>query len=192
LLGAEGQIHLIREASASERDRLAELTHVENGEALMHYHSKYGGFVVEETDDTTSATDKQDSNPVVVTVNGSQKSGEFSYSSTSDYLLDEDWTASTDTGVTSFERSISSVEITDESSVSTIESSDVSAQDKEYDCSKNWAYLCSGSVVGCIGCAGVCSTSMSGVTLVACLGCVGSVCNFSIPLSCSIFLDCNT
>lgn len=199
LLGTNGQLHFIREASASERGQLAELTDTDSDDALMHYHSKYGAFIVEEKGDATSATDGQGSNPLVVTVDGGQKAGEFSYTPSSDYLLDEDWTASTGPDVTSFQKFVSPVKIPDDSSVSTIElpqatteSPDVTTEDQEYDCSKNWAYLCSGSLVGCIGCAGICSTSMSGVTLVACLGCVGSVCNFSIPLSCSIFLDCNT
>lgn len=63
LLGTKGQLHLIRGASASERDQLAELTGADSDETLMHYHSKYGGFIVEEKSDTTSATDGQDSNP---------------------------------------------------------------------------------------------------------------------------------
>jgi hypothetical protein len=203
LLGNEGRLHLIREASASERRRLAEVTSVGSRDALMHYHSKYGGFIVEPKRDEVRGSAEQRSNPLLVTVGDGQKPRDLSYTDGADYLIDEDWTANTEPEVARFERSISGVEIRDESSVSTIEvpeataeSSDFSASshdgdgDHNYDCSKDWAGMCAGSVVGCLGCAGICSTSMSGVTLVACLGCVGSVCNFSIPLSCSIFLDC--
>lgn len=216
LVNADGELVFTRYATERERASLTELTGVDDDDAMAAYNSAIGGFVVGlpvETDESTRSRSRGTSGStaesyVVPLADDSgdvtaQDYGSQSLDNLADYYVTDQQSVDEEDAVTTagndYKNAISPVEIAPSADVVHVERSEAPSRrvtvqdDHDLPCGEeDWSHLCAKSLVGCAGCAAACSGALAsgGALLAGCLVCVGAVCNFSIPYSCGVFLDC--
>jgi hypothetical protein len=217
LLNSDGKLVFVREATEKERDNLASATGVDRNDAAMFYNSFVDGFVVEtqpranedKDADVSSVSVPNDSKDVflvrpeqVTTDNTSRELHSTSLDTVADYVVDGS-TLGTGDAVgeiqpeNSFDRATSPLSFSSEPVVGQIEQPTAQSPNcsgPECQCDEgNWSLLCAQSITVCAGCTGVCAGGIAsgGLLLAGCLACFGSTCNFALPLSCSLFLECS-
>lgn len=217
LLNAEGDFVFIREATETERASLASATGVDDGDAIMFYNSSINGFIVEtqprkeedEHIDVSSVNNENENSKELFLVESDQKSIDdtneelhsIPLDAITDYVVNDSTFDAEDTVAeaqpkSSFEYAISSVNLSTPT-ITQIEQPTAQSPNcvgPECQCDEgDWSTLCAQSIVVCGACVGLCGGAISsgGLLLAACLACFGSSCNFAIPLSCSLFLECS-